>query len=360
MNRSLNSIKIMWVLNNNTPFAAERTWVRDKRGAEVWLVAVKGTFFINPDGSVRLAEEQEKVNIAPKFRGNPESSSLLYETDLPHLKNNTDILVEGHAYAPHGKPVSSVNVALKIRKIEKVLRVTGDRIWKNSLINVSLSRPKPFIKMPLIYERAFGGSDKISNDPNNHTWDLRNPVGCGFAKKAKNLVGMPAPNIEYLTSLISNWKRNSQPAGFGPIAGHWSPRRELAGTYDEHWEKHRQPLLPEDFDESYYQCAPKDQQAQGYLKGGELLELYNMTPSGKLEFKLPQVTLGFTTYFDDNSTEEHRPILHTVIVEPDYPKVIMVWHTSLECHHKVLKLLSTEIRIKKRVLQPESAKIDSA
>ena len=160
----------MWVLNNNTPFAAERTWVRDKRGAEVWLVAVKGTFLINPDRTVRLAEEQEKVNIAPKFRGDPESSSLLCETDLPHLKKNTDILIEGHAYAPHGKPVTRVDVALKAGKIKKVLRVTGDRTWKNSLIDVSLSRPKPFVKMPLIYERAFGGSDKTSKDPKYHTW----------------------------------------------------------------------------------------------------------------------------------------------------------------------------------------------
>ncbi|MHC4103654.1 MAG: DUF2169 family type VI secretion system accessory protein [Planctomycetota bacterium] len=332
----------MWVLNNNTPFAAERTWARDKKGAEVWLVAVKGTFLIIPNGSIQLAEEQEEVNIESKFREDSESSSLLYETDLPHLKKNTDILIEGHAYAPHGRPAKKVDVALKIGKIKKVLRVTGDRVWKKSLVDVSLRRPEPFVKLPLIYER------------------LRNPVGCGFAKKAKHLIGKPASNVEYPSSLISNWKRNCRPAGFGPIAGHWSPRRELTGTYDEHWEKNRQPLLPEDFDESYYQCAPKDQQVQGYLRGGELFELYNMTPSGKLKFNLPRVTLGFTTYFDDNSTEEHRSVLHTVIVKPDYPKVIMVWHTSLECHHKVLKLLNTEIRIKERVLQPETAKLNSA
>ena len=130
----------MWVLKNNTPFAAERTWVRDKRGAEVWLVAVKGTFSINPDGSLQLAEEQEEVNIAPKFRGDPETSSLLHETDLPHLKKNTDILIEGHAYAPGGRPTTKVDVGFKIGKIKKTLRVTGDRIWKNSFLDVSISR----------------------------------------------------------------------------------------------------------------------------------------------------------------------------------------------------------------------------
>ena len=109
----------MWTIANNTPFAAERTWVRDKDGAEIWLVAVKGTFSIESDGSIQLAEEQEEVNIAPKFRGPPESSSLLYDTDLPHTKKNTDILIEGHAYAPHGQPITKVNVALRVANIKK-------------------------------------------------------------------------------------------------------------------------------------------------------------------------------------------------------------------------------------------------
>ncbi len=32
----------MWALTNETPYSAERTWVRDEIGREVWLVAVKG------------------------------------------------------------------------------------------------------------------------------------------------------------------------------------------------------------------------------------------------------------------------------------------------------------------------------
>jgi hypothetical protein len=339
----------MWTLTNHTPFAAERTWVRDKNGAEVWLVAVKGTFSIQPDGGVRLAEEQEEVNIAPKFRGAPETSSLLYDTDLPHIKRNTDILIEGHAYAPRGKPVTKVDVALRVGNLRKRLRVTGNRAWQKSLWGVKLSRPQPFLKMPIIYERAFGGTDQTSRNPKHHGWEPRNPVGCGFVTKAHHLVGKPAPNIEDPSRLIHRWKQRPSPVGFAPIAGHWSPRIELAGTYDEDWEKNRLPLLPEDFNETYYQCAPKDQQVPGYLKRGALFELYNMTPKSELKFRLPQVSLGFTTHFDDNSVEEHRGVLHTVIVKPDFNKVVMVWHTHLECHHKVLKLLATTIRLRQRM-----------
>lgn len=341
----------MWVLNNTTPFAAERCWVRDKNGAEVWLVAVKGTFAIQPDGSTIIQDEQEPVNIAPKLRGSPENSSLLFDTDLPHKKKATDILVEGHAYAPAGKYAKVLDVGLKVANIKKICRVTGDRIWEKAGIGIALSKPQPFQKMPLIYERAFGGTDLEDKDPKHRGWERRNPIGQGFATREKHLIGKFAPNIEDPASLISHWKQRPRPVGFGPIAGHWSPRVELAGTYNEDWEKTRQPLLPNDFDERFYQCAPQDQQVPGYLKGRELFELYNMTSDGILKFGLPRISIGFTTNFDDGSSEEHRGSLYTVTVKPDYPKVEMVWHTHLACHHKVLKLNSTMIRVKQRIMQ---------
>lgn len=340
----------MWALDNQTPFAAERSWVRDKNGAEVWLVAVKGTFTIEPDGTTNVAEEQEEVHIAPKFRGEPDNTSLLYDTDLPHLKKNTDVLVDGHAYAPQGKPVNKVDVALRVGKLQKVLRVIGDRQYVKSVAGTSLSDPQPFIEMPITYERAFGGTDQISENPKHHDWEPRNPIGCGFVTKKEHLAGKAAPNIEDPSSLIGNWKQRPRPAGFGPIAGNWTPRVELAGTYDEKWEKTRQPLLAEDFDERYYQCAPEDQQVPGYLKGGEQVDLYNLTPNGRLQFYLPRLSLSFTTNFDDGSSEQHRAVLHTVTIKPDSPKVVMVWHTHLECHHKVLKLNSTSIRLKERIM----------
>jgi hypothetical protein len=343
----------MWMLNNQTPFAAERTWVRDKNGAEVWLVAVKGSFDIRPDGILIPAEEQEPVVIAPEFRDNPQSSSLLSDTDLPHKKAATDVLLFGHAYAPGGNPVKRLRVVMRVGNIYKELHVTGDRWWLDSASGVVVSDVQPFVEMPITYERAFGGMDLTSDDPKKHDWELCNPAGCGFATHGEHLIGKPVPNIEDPKKLLSNWRQRPRPAGFGPIAGHWSPRRNFTGTYDEKWEKTRQPLLPDDFDERFYQCAPEDQQVPGYLKGGELVDLYNLTPSGRLQFRLPHVSLSFTTHFDDGTREDHRAVLHSVILRPDIPRVVMVWHTHLECHHKVLKLNQTVIRIKERILLSE-------
>ena len=34
----------MWMLDNHTPYAAERSWTRDARGVHLWIVAVRATF----------------------------------------------------------------------------------------------------------------------------------------------------------------------------------------------------------------------------------------------------------------------------------------------------------------------------
>lgn len=345
----------MWALDNRTPFAADRSWVRDRDGAEVWLVAVKGTFTINPDGSTRVADEQAEVQVAAKHWGAPGRSSIRYESDLPRTKVTTDIIINGHAYAPRGEPATAVSVRLRVGDVSKTLRVTGDCVWKGFGFLVWRSRCRPFVKMPIIYERAFGGMDLKSKNPKRHKWDPRNPIGTGFAKARSHLIGQPVPNIHVpgFSSLFGF--RKPPPAGFGVIAGHWKPRVKLAGTCNAKWQAERAPLLPEDFDERFYQCAPRDQQTAHFLKGGEQVRLTNLTPNGSLAFRLPRVVLGFETDFGGESVL-HRANLHTVVVEPDVPRVILVWHTALQCHPKVTKLRGTRIIQKTLLNRPGSEK----
>lgn len=338
----------MWAIKNKTPFAAERSWVREKNGAEIWLVAVKATYRILPNGALELAEKQEDVLLAPTYLGEPGQSSLRYESDLVRTKVGTDILLHGHAYASRAQ--RSIDVHLKVGKLEKHLRVFGDRVWKKGLLwGVKISRPKPFERMPITYERAFGGADQKHPKPKRRGWEPRNPIGTGFAMRAKHLVGQAVPNVEHPKRLISSWKHKPQPAGFGPIPGGWAPRVALAGTYDEEWELERQPLLPEDFDDHFFHCAPEDQRTSQHLKGGEPVELRNLTPGGHLKFELPKVALRFTTHFQTGDPVEHRGVLHTVILEPDVPRVILVWHTALPCHTRVNQLKETVIREKRIV-----------
>ena len=68
----------------------------------------------------------------------------------------------------------------------------------------------------------------------------------------------------------------------------------------------------------------------------------NLSPTGVLRFLLPHVYLVFTTRFG-KKVVHHRAKLHTVIIEPEFPRVIMVWHTSVPCHNRDHELEMTRI-----------------
>jgi hypothetical protein len=336
----------MWMVENTTRYAAERNWFLDKDGAKSWVVAVKATFDILPDGATTVAKKQLDPLYAEEYTGEPGTSSVLYESDLTGPKSATDVLLNGHAYAPKGKATPQVDVVMTVHRLTKTLRVFGDRVWEKGMAGAAISAPKAFDKVPIVYERAFGGWDRTSDDPKNHRLEPRNPVGTGFATRREHAIGAALPNIEDPAELISAWSQRPRPAGFGAISSYWLPRRELAGTYDEKWQKERFPLWAEDFDDAFFQVAPEDQRAAGFLRGGEKVELRNLSPSGSLRFTLPKVHPVFTTYFRGRGVE-HRAKLHTVILEPDQPRVVLVWYTSLPCQHKADDLDVTVVREKR-------------
>jgi len=343
----------MWAITNDTPLSANRTWVRDRDGSEVWLVAAKATFLIREDGSLKLAPNQEPVCLTPVYFDEPGGSSLRYDIDLVHRKPGTDIFVHGYACAPASARVTSIRVGFRVGDVAKELIAFGDRVWQSSRGRVTMSEPEPFDRTPVVWERAFGGY----GDPERKTWDIRNPVGTGFLSSVEFASGAKLPNIENPAALIRSWDDRPPPAGFGPIDRHWSPRSTYGGTYDEAWETRRKPLLAEDFDDRYHQSTLPDQQMAGFLRGGEQVEIWNMTPRGGLSFQLPRLAIGFQTRFSDRTVANHRGDIHSVALEPSVPRVIMTWHSHLPCHPKVLKLLETRV-IAKRWTRRENRPLD--
>lgn len=338
----------MWRLNNSTRYKANRAWVRDMDGREVWLVAVRARFLVGANGELALqdAKLQPDVKIAPEFAGDGTQMYLKADSDLPHLKRATDVLVDGHACAPRGYAAERLTVTFRVGTLQKSLAVFGDRVWQNG----RPSAPKPFSRIPITWARAFGGVDAAGGPG----WYEANPAGVGYSSKAEALNGKPVPNVEDPMALISSFGERPQPAGFGAIAGHWPQRLRYAGTYDKAWEERRMPLLPLDFNPRFHQQALPDQQVEGFLHGGEPVVLEGMHPSGPLRFKLPQISLVLETEFDDYDLTkiQHEAKLHTVVFEPDLPALSMVWHSHLECHRLVNLLYETRIWERSRVRIP--------
>jgi hypothetical protein len=314
----------MWELKNLTPYGVERNWVRDKQGRHKWVVAVKATFDVAPEGRLKLADEQPPPALAPVYSGDPGVSSLRWDSDLLYAKSHTDVIAEAYAHAPGGKPRPSVPVSLRVGPVAKELLVYGNRIYWKGPTGIAPTSPAPFTSRPIVYEWAFGGSDFTDPDPRLHRIHDANPIGRGFAVDLERLLEKPAPAVEY----PGKDPATTDPAGFGPIDPSWMPRRARAGTYDERWTRTKKPLLPDDYDDLFASCAPSDQRPAQPLCGGELVELVGLTPAGVLRFALPTVHLTYTTHFGSRR-EEHRGFLATVLLLPEVARIAMVWQTTL-------------------------------
>jgi len=335
----------MWQIINNTPFACGQTWLRGLDGAETWIVVVKASFDILPDGSTEVSREQPPVVRSPVYHGEPGASSIRYDNEFVLAKTTTDVIVNGQAHAPGGQPATTVDIGFRVGPLSKVLRVHGDREWGTSAAWMTPARP--FVTMPVRYERAFGGADAVA-DGASANWSTANPVGAGFAGSRVSAEARPVANIEYPDEAIKAWSDRPRPAGFGFVAPHWDERARFAGTYDTTWEQTRQPLPPDDFDLRHCQGAPADQQTPAFLTGGEPVSVIHMTPGGRLQFTLPVVELAMRTRFgEDEPVLDHpAPLLHTVIIEPDVPRVSLVWHSAVACHAQVHRLDHTRISLR--------------
>ncbi len=321
---------------NLTPFPALAFDSIDQRDILFHTLVMRLTYELQSDGTLSLAEDQAPLVMADQYYGELNQSSVKQESDLAPYKPHTDVILIAHAHAPSRTPSPRFMVGLKITGkpmpkamspermvqaveiLDKQLIVCGPREWRrNSGLRRAavlflkaqwqLNAPTPISELPLRYEYAYGGENKIlANDkaaprvkrenrlpPSSnsdaassgavaHTvWRL-NPVGRGFAEPwyaaAKKLELVPAPQIVAPGEPLTTFGKAITPCGFGVITRAWTPRLELAGTYDERWLQQRHPYLPFDFNFAYWNSAPPDQQIVPHLDGNETIILTNLVP----------------------------------------------------------------------------------
>lgn len=297
-------------------------------GRELLVVVIKGTFHLprSAEAPLRLHEEQMPLIMADTFTGAPGFSAPLHEVDFAPRKMRVDVLLVGSAHAPDGRPATRVPVGLRVNGISKRFMVVGNRYWSSGIAGVKASDPEPFTRMPISYDRAFGGVDDKHEDPAKHAAYLRNPVGKGFHKHLKKewLDGAPLPNTEEAKRPVTCTDDDYAPMSLGPIGRGWEPRYRHAGTYDEKWLEEHFPFLPPDFDEQYYQAAPQDQQFAGPL-GGQEIALLNLTPDGRRSFVIPAFEAPVHVFPRKGDREDYLATLDTVVLQPDQESFTLTW-----------------------------------
>ncbi|HEY4119595.1 MAG TPA: DUF2169 domain-containing protein, partial [Byssovorax sp.] len=195
-------------------------------------VVAKATYDLRPVTSP-LAEQQEDVNEADNHWNDDANRSVYAPSDTAPFKARADVLLVGDAFAPHGEPVTHVAARLVVGGVDKSIDVFGDRA------GTTAQPPAPFVKMPIVYERAAACAD--------------NPVGVRVDAQSGRRAS--APNL-----VASN---GAELVGFGPIAPRWPSRARLVGRAAAAWTGGAltQPM-PEGFPAAFFNVAPPDQQIE--------------------------------------------------------------------------------------------------
>ncbi len=318
-------------------------------GAPVAVTIIKATFDISDPAHPVMAATQEPVIITPMFVADDPAATVLRCVENTPDHDGTDVIINACAHAPDGVPVETMQVDARIADRQIAMSVTGNRVWEKRMLQVRPSAPDPFTKMPLIYERAFGGGHASSSGA-TPVEDRRNPAGCGYCEDATALIGTPVPNIEWPDSLLSRAKNTVQTpvAGFAAIPPSWEPRSTLAGTYDDLWERTRMPHWPVDAQPDFFRVAHPALQFSEALRGHEIITLTNMTANGSLSFRLPRLIPTVRNRIHGAWSRQQVP-LRRVIIEPEQNRLVMVWRALTLCGSDPRVIEKTTVDLRRMV-----------
>ncbi|MER2494643.1 DUF2169 domain-containing protein [Vibrio neptunius] len=318
----------LWDIEQETELLVKGRFQRDQNGHEVWVIAAKRQWQLN-EGSWQEVPAEE-IYDDPVYLGEAGMSAMKVDHEFPVSKQNTDVLVYGKARAYAKRPVTYHECRILIDShIDKTIAVHGERKWVEHGGTVTVSHPTAYVEAEIDYSKALGG-------------DERNRVGCGVAKSSAELMAMPVPSVFYPNEEWAPNTKNLRVAGLGPIPPFFTQRVKYAGTFDDAWQEHRRPLLPEDFNPKFYQSAPEDQQCNGFLEGGERLMMSGFSHDDVLAFRIPAEKYVAVADFGEEKLSAAMA-MYTLFVDTEEQRLTISYNASFPCQGKEHLLVSSTI-----------------
>ena len=296
------------------PFGAKVT-SRKPPQREMTMI-VRGTFVLRP-GQPLVAVGGPKDPLAQGFMtaevfhedDEERAGACLYPGDFADFKLRTDLLLQGSCHAPEGRPVTECPVRFSVGDWSKSLRVVGRRVWSDAYGGAARSAPLPFTKMPIDWAHAFGGPGYALN-----------PAGKGVGTAE-------LPNIEHPGEPVRAREDRLKPISFGPLNPAWPQRSGKFGkAYGKAYREQRAPFYAEDFDWTYFNAAPDDQQLPGYLRGDEELGFVNLHPDAPVwSARLPGLCVRAFVIDVDERFREVKLHLDTLLANLEEGTLVLTW-----------------------------------
>jgi uncharacterized protein YjbI with pentapeptide repeats len=298
---------------NLTPFLfGPKVCSRNPPQPEISLV-VRAAYRLRPGEPLTILEEMDQGKLSAESYDEDDderAGEVILPGDFADFKPHADVLLKGSCHVPGGEAVPTCRVTFGVGRWSKQAMVYGDRTWKKGLVADSTSDPEPFTVMPITYANSFGGEGYAAN-----------PVGKGYGDN------LEVPNIQDPAKPIRSRRDRPAPACFGPVNPSWDSRAKKRGRkYGKSWKKERSPYYSEDFDWSYFNEAPADQQLEGYLAGTEEIRFTNLHPvASELSVRLPGTRVRAFLKDREGRFREIQMNLDTLFADPDDELLTLTW-----------------------------------
>ncbi|NUP04920.1 MAG: DUF2169 domain-containing protein [Polyangiaceae bacterium] len=294
-----------------SPFAAQCFTWRGPGGQWTLTVVCKATFSLRPGLSPVLRESEP---ILADDRCEVEGGPVTTPSDLAPVKARADVVVVGSAFAPPGRQVTSVVARVAVETVDKSIRVVGPRSVMRS---GSIREGASWTEMPIGFEQAGGGVG---------TW---NPAGLAHdaidrhGRRSLPLVEPPGWQLDLDVAV--------PPVGFGPIAPSWPSRKARLGeahakVFEPGWQERP---FPADFDASFFQCAPDDQQLDTIPRGVAITLEHLHREAVQLETRLEAVWPSATVEARGRPSRSVVLRADTLVIDTDRASCTLTWRGHL-------------------------------
>ncbi|WP_170319773.1 DUF2169 family type VI secretion system accessory protein [Polyangium spumosum] len=335
------------------------------------VVLAKRTYSITSAGRCVPADAQ--LPLVEEPRDEPDAPDLLaHDSDLWPIKRFTDVVVRGHAHAP--RAASTFEAAIAVGRVERKVLVVGDRRASLSIRGrLVFSPPAPVESVPLRYDRAYGGRDRVAEEKWGNPFALfrayfqspasadqaspyvypRNAAGRGYLMEPTReaVDALVLPNLEDPTDPLTperivvgsptRWHLMPLPRSFGFVHPGWFPRVGYLGfiaPYDSVGvpfqevargealsEATRGLLLPPRYSVRFFNGASLGLQLP-FVSPGERCVLTNlMKGAPSFAFDLPRERPKLWADGRNGKLVETDPVIYTLVIEPDERRLTVLW-----------------------------------
>jgi hypothetical protein len=345
----------------------------DEKGQPILSVICKRTFDALPDG--RLVPAAETDPLVTDLEPDPENPRRLHrDSDCYATKPLTDVVVRGHAY---GTGQQAFIATVQVGSARKEVLIVGNRrVTLDPTGRLIFSDPERIEKIPLRYDRSYGGIDVVAEEKNPNPLHAltkyldpsvdvglsspfaypRNFAGVGYLIEASPVAveRITLPNLEdpldrltpgrLVVGAPGRWPLMPIPHAFDWTDPGTFPRMTYMGIVHDH----------EPFDGLVGEAArgyasrdvmvtkPLEQKASDrWANGASLgLQLPHLSEREELllgglhphhpvwRFRLPKARPDIRTDGRNGKLNTTTPVIHTVDIEPDEARVSIVWRGS--------------------------------